>query len=224
MKKLFKKMIVLILTAVLLTLSLQSVQVQAAGMSYSKAMKMYSQARLGWIRNPRLVKITDDLRARSSWFGNDTGKSVYLHKIYCSDMSYWMCKDLNGDGVPEYLTVMPKGQLLILTIYNNKVKVLAVLQTTSVMPGVYYNRKNKTFTIAASITARLTSRNVYKIRNGKLYRLATLSDAVGQMNGYGYVPVNRYLNGKEVSKQEYNSYYQKYCKNMKYVRWFGNQE
>ena len=40
MKKLFKKMIVLILTAVLLTLPLQSVQVQAAGMSYSKAMKM----------------------------------------------------------------------------------------------------------------------------------------------------------------------------------------
>ena len=224
MKKLFQKMIVFILTAVLLTLPLQSVQVQAASMSYNKAMKMYSQAKWGWISNPRLVKITDDLRARSGWFGNDTGKSVYLHRIYCSDMSYWMCKDLNGDSVPEYLAVMPKGQLLILTIYNNKVKVLAVLQTTSVMPEVYYNSKNKTFTIAASITARLTSRNVYKIKNGKLYRLATLSDYVGQMDRYGYMPVTRYLNGKKVSKQKYNSYYQKYCKNMKSVRWLGNQE
>ena len=107
---------------------------------------------------------------------------------------------MSGDGVPEYLAVIPGGQLIILTIYKNKVKVLAVLQTTSIMPDVYYNRQNNTFTIAASITARLTSRNVYKIQKGKLYRLATLSDAIGQMNGYGYVPVNRYLNGKLVSK------------------------
>lgn len=130
-------------------------------------------------------------------------------------MSHWIRTDLSGDGVPEYLAVIPGGQLIILTIYKNKVKVLAVLQTTSIMPDVYYNRQNNTFTIAASITARLTSRNVYKIQKGKLYRLATLSDAIGQMNGYGYVPVNRYLNGKQVSKSKYNRYYKntvKICK------------
>ena len=119
---------------------------------------------------------------------------------------------------------MPNGQLIILTIYNNKVKVLAVLRTTVVMSDIYYNSQNQIFTIASSITARLVSRNVYKIRNGKLYRLATLSDAVGQMNGYGYVPVNRYLNGKIVSKKKYDSYYQKYCKNMRHIGWRQGQE
>lgn len=223
MKKIFQKIMILALAGILCLLPIHSIQ--AAPISYNKAMKIYSKALNSWIRTPRQVKITDDVRVRSGSdvFGNDIGKSVYLHKAYCSDMSYWMYEDLNGDGVPEYLAGLPNGQLIILTIYNNKAKVLAVLRTTAVMSDIYHNSQNQTFTIASSITARLVSRNVYKIRNGKLYRLATLSDAVGQMNGYGYVPVNRYLNGKIVSKKKYDSYYQKYCKNMRHIDWKRGQ-
>ena len=79
-------------------------------------------------------------------------------------MSMWMKKDLNADGIPEYLAYLPQGQMLILTTYKNKVKVLGVIQTTSwVGPSVYYNKKTNTFTITATINARTVSRNVYKI-------------------------------------------------------------
>ena len=72
MKRIFQKIIVVLLTAVLWILPVQSVQ--AAGMSYSKASQLYTEAQCRWIAHPRKVKITDDLRARSGWFGNDTGK------------------------------------------------------------------------------------------------------------------------------------------------------
>ena len=61
MKRIFQKIIVVLLTAVLWILPVQSVQ--AAGMSYSKASQLYTEAQCRWIAHPRKVKITDDLRA-----------------------------------------------------------------------------------------------------------------------------------------------------------------
>lgn len=200
-------------------------EAQAAKMSNKKAERMYRKALSSWITHPRKVKITDDLRARSGWSHNDTGKKVYVHKSYCSDMSRWIRKDLNADGIPEYITYMPEGQMLILTIYKNRVKILGVLQTSSwIGPDVYYNKKTNTFTITTTITARSVSRNVYKIRKGKMYRVATLSDYVGRvMNINGYQPISRYLNGERVSKKKYYKYYNKYCKNMRHINWTANQ-
>ena len=70
------------------------------------------------------------------------------------------------------------------------------------------------------ITARSVSRNVYKIRKGKLYRVATLPDL---MNIKGCQPIFRYLNGKKVSKNKYYKYYNKYCKNMSCINWTASQ-
>lgn len=177
-----------------------------------------------YTKYPKQVSITDDLRARSGYSYNDTGKMVYIHKSYCSDMSKWIRKDLNADGTPEYLTYLPNGQMLILTIYNNRVRVLAVLQTGWGGPDVYYNKKTNTFTVVSRINARTISRNVYKIRNGKLYRIATLSDYVGMvMNINGYQPIYRYLNGKKVSKTKYYRYYNKYCTGMQHIEWNASQ-
>lgn len=228
MKKLsnvMKKAIVFLLVLTMCMPCMVTNEVQAAKISYKKAERIYSKTLWGWITHPRKVKITDDLRARSGWSYNDTGKKVYIHKSYCSDMSMWIMKDLNADGIPEYITYMPQGQMLILTIYKNRVKVLAVLQTSSWSgPDVCYNKRTNTFTITTMITARSVSRNVYKIRKGKLYRVATLSDYVGMvMNIKGYQPIFRYLNGKKVSKNKYYKYYNKYCKNMRCINWTASQ-
>lgn len=227
MKKLKNLMKKLMLVLMMVTIGIPCIlnqEVQAAGMSDKRAEKLYSSTLCGWITHPKQVSITDDLRARSGYSYNDTGKMVYIHKSYCSDMSKWIRKDLNADGTPEYLTYLPNGQMLILTIYNNRVRVLAVLQTGWGGPDVYYNKKTNTFTVVSRINARTISRNVYKIRNGKLYRIATLSDYVGMvMNINGYQPIYRYLNGKKVSKTKYYRYYNKYCTGMQHIEWNASQ-
>ena len=208
MKKLsnvMKKAMLLLLVIAICVPCMELNEAQAAKMSNKRAERMYNKALAGWFTHPKKVKITDDLRARSGWSYNDTGKRVYIHKSYCSDMSMWIRRDLNADGIPEYITYTPYGQMVILTIYRNRVKVLGVLQTSSwIGPSVYYNKKTNTFTITTTITARTVSRNVYKIRKGKMYRVATLSDYVGMvMNIKGYQPIYRYLNGKKVSKKKF---------------------
>ena len=225
LKRMIKKVMIFLLIFALCVPAMELNNAQAAKLSSRKVDKLYSNALNKWISHPKRMKITDDLRARSGWNYNDTGKKVDIHRIYCSDMSMWMKKDLNADGIPEYLAYLPQGHMLILTIYKNKVKVLGVIQTTSwVGPSVYYNKKTNTFTITATINARTVSRNVYKIRKGKMYRVATLSDYVGMvMNINGYQPIYRYLNGKKVSKKRYYKYYNKYCKKMKYIKWTANQ-
>ena len=225
LSNLVKKVMLFLLIIALCVPCMGVNEAQAAKMSNKKAERIYSKTLCGWITHPRKVRITDDLRARSGWSYNDTGKKVYIHKSYCSDMSQWILKDLNADGIPEYITYMPHGQMVIFTIYKNRVKVLGVLQTSSwIGPSVYYNKKTNTFTITTMITARTVSRNVYKIRNGKMYRVSTLSDYVGMvMNIKGYQPVYRYLNGKKVSKKKYYKYYNKYCKNTRHINWTASQ-
>lgn len=225
MKKLTRKLILCLLIVCMCVPCMKVNEVQAAKISYKRAERLYANTLNRWISHPVKVKITDDLRARSGWNYNARGKKVYIHRSYCSDMSMWIRKDLNTDGVPEYITYLPQGQMLILMIYNNKVRVLAVIQTTSCGgTSVYYNKKTNTFTITAMINARTVSRNVYKIRKGKLYRVTTLSDYVGMvMNINGYQPIYRYLNGKKVTKSKYYKYYNRYCKGMRYIRWNANQ-
>ena len=222
-----KNFIVMLIIGVFIVSDMGTVAtVQAASMSYSKALRMYSKAEMKWLDRRTTKKITDDLRLRSGWGDfNTVGKKARLSHTYAlSDMSYYMCKDLNGDGVPEKILGLNGGQLLILTIHKNKVKILAFIQNTSVTPSIYYNKRNKTFMIAASINPRSTSRNVYKIRKGKLYRLTILSDYVCSMDKNGRMSVFRYINGKRTSKSRYRKYYKKYCKNMKLLRWKYSQE
>ena len=50
MKRIFQKIIVVLLAVVLWILPVQSVQ--AAGMSYSKASQLYTEAQCQWIAHP----------------------------------------------------------------------------------------------------------------------------------------------------------------------------
>lgn len=162
LKRMIKKVMIFLLVFTLCVPLMELNNAQAAKLSSRKVDKLYLNALNKWISHPKRMKITDDLRARSGWNYNYTEKKVDIHRIYCSDMSMWMQKDLNADGIPEYLTYLPQGQMLILTIYKNKVKVLGVIQTTSwVGPSVYYNKKTNTFTITATRLERKASR-----RNG----------------------------------------------------------
>ena len=88
-----------------------------------------------------------------------------------------------------------------LTIYKNKVKVLAVLQTTSIMPDVYYNRRIIHLRLLYYAALAYIQEMYIKYTERKTVPSVTLSDAIGQMNGYGYTH-HRYLNGKLVSKSK----------------------
>ena len=113
LSNLVKKVMLFLLIIALCVPCMGVNEAQAAKMSNKKAERIYSKTLCGWITHPRKVRITDDLRARSGWSYNDTGKKVYIHKSYCSDMSQWILKDLNADGIPEYITYMPHGQMVI---------------------------------------------------------------------------------------------------------------
>ena len=107
LKNLMRKLILILVVIAISVPCMMNHEVQAAGISGKRAEKMYNNALNRWIAHPKKVRITDDLRARSGYDYNDKGKKVYIHKSYCSDMSMWIRKDLNADGVPEYLAYTP---------------------------------------------------------------------------------------------------------------------
>ena len=109
------------------------------------------------------------------------------------------------------------GYMLVFTIYNNSiVRILSVFKTTGRgIPTIYYNKSKNTFAIVQLTSARTRARHIYRIRNGKLSRVTTIADSVGQMLGNGKVPVFYYVNGKKVSKTAYMKRYNAYVKHAK---------
>ena len=61
-----KNFIVMLIIGVFIVSDMGTVAtVQAASMSYSKALRMYSKAEMKWLDRRTTKKITDDLRLRS---------------------------------------------------------------------------------------------------------------------------------------------------------------
>lgn len=212
-KSVFTKGILGILAGLMLTAGVTGMDVQAARrISYSRAVTMYNNKMDYWARKYNRAKITYDLRDRSGWSCNDRGKMASIRSLYYSDYTKYVFKDVTGDRVPEAFFCNTRTRtMMVLTIYKNKVKLVGTFRVSEWSPDpVRYNKKNKTFIINTMITGRSISRNVFKIRNGKLSRVCTLSDYIGSMEPNGRCPVKYWVNGKRSSRAKYNSYYKKY--------------
>nr|WP_177295777.1 hypothetical protein [uncultured Blautia sp.] len=212
-KSFFTKGILGILAGLMLTAGITGTDVQAARrISYNRAVLMYNNKMDYWARKNNRVKITCDLRDRSGWSCNDKGKRISVRSLYYSDYTKYVFKDVTGDRVPEAFFCNARTRtMMVLTIYKNKVKLVGTFRTSDFYPDpVRYNKKNKTFIINTMITGRSVSRNVFKIRNGKLYRVCTLSDYVAPMEANGRCKVEYRVNGRRSSRAKYNRYYKKY--------------
>ena len=76
LKRMIKKVMIFLLIFALCVPAMELNNAQAAKLSSRKVDKLYSNALNKWISHPKRMKITDDLRARSGWNYNDTGKKV----------------------------------------------------------------------------------------------------------------------------------------------------
>ena len=74
LKRMIKKVMIFLLIFALCVPAMELNNAQAAKLSSRKVDKLYSNALNKLISHPKIMKITDDLRARSGWNYNDTGK------------------------------------------------------------------------------------------------------------------------------------------------------
>ena len=226
MKKVVAKLICFLLIINICIPCTGSKEVQAARISYNKAVRMYDNANEKWIDARKTVRVNYDLNEFATDRRRLRKKKVSIEKIYYGNNDYWMYRDINGDGIPEaifgYGAGGQKGQLMILTIYKNKVKLLGTFQATNcATPDFFYNNRNKTFMISAAVSPRVQVRYVFKMQKGKMKKIMTMADSVGQMNRFGKVPVWYYINGRQSSKKTYQKYYKRYCSKTKYLRYIG---
>ena len=214
-KSFFTKGILGILAGLMLTANVSGTEVQAAKrISYNKAVLMYNDKMDYWARKNSKARITYDLRDRSGWGYNDRGKRTSIRSLHYSSHTRYVFKDVTGDKVPEAFFCNTRTRtMMVLTIYKNKVKLVGTFRITDFdQDPIRYNKKHKTFIINTMITGRSVSRNVFKIRSGKLYRVCTLSDYIGPMESNGRCPRQYWVNGRRSSRSTYNRYYKKYCR------------
>lgn len=215
------KLIVVFLFSMVFLTGFQVKDVKAAGMSYNKAVMLYNNTVIGkWAKSGKKFKVTDDFRANGCWTAyNDVGKKVTLKPLYGDHVRY-IFKDLDGDKTVEALLYMP-GYVSVFTIKSGKVKTLAVIRTPKDFgaPDMYYNKGKKTFTLRNLVTSRSVTTKVFRFKNGKLTRLVTLGDYVGQMDTNGKIPHSCWINKKRASITKYKKYMKTYVDSYKKVRW-----
>lgn len=200
-----------ILAGLLLSTGTLAVPVQAAGISYQKAVRMYNNKMSDWGRRGVRVKINYDLRGRSGWKYNDCGKTFSMKTVYYDDLRY-IYRDVNGDNIPEAFYYSERARvMLVWTIYRGQVQLVGAMRTSYFGPQkLLYNKREKTFIVKTVITGRSVSRNIFKIKGRTLYINLTMSDYVGQRQSNGRIKVNYWIDGRSVSKARYQSYYNAY--------------
>lgn len=67
--------------------------------------------------------------------------------------------------------------------------------------------------------ARSVTTKVFRFKNGKLTRLVTLGDYVGQMDTNGKIPHTCWINKKRASVTKYKKYMKTYVDSYKKARW-----
>lgn len=207
----FIRTILGIMVGLFLSAGIPATPVQAAGISYQKAVRMYNNKLSYWGRNGTCLNINYDLRSRSGWKYNDCGKTISMKTVYDDNLRY-IFRDVNGDNIPEAFFYSERARvMLVWTIYRGKVRPVATMRTSYWGPQkLFYNKKDKTFIVKTYITGRSVSRNIFKIKGRKLYINLTMSDYVGQRQSNGKIKVKYWIDGKSVSKSRYRSYYKAY--------------
>ena len=208
----FIRTILGIMVGLFLSAGIPATPVQAAGISYQKAVRMYNNKLSYWGRNGTCLNINYDLRSRSGWKYNDCGKTISMKTVYDDDNLRYIFRDVNGDNIPEAFFYSERARvMLVWTIYRGKVRQVATMRTSYLGPQkLFYNKKDKTFIVKTYITGRSVSRNIFKIKGRKLYINLTMSDYVGQRQSNGKIKVKYWIDGKSVSKSRYRSYYKAY--------------
>ena len=208
----FIRTILGIMVGLFLSAGIPATPVQAAGISYQKAVRMYNNKLSYWGRNGTCLNINYDLRSRSGWKYNDCGKTISMKTVYDDDNLRYIFRDVNGDNIPEAFFYSERARvMLVWTIYRGKVRPVATMRTSYLGPHkLFYNKKDKTFIVKTYITGRSVSRNIFKIKGRKLYINLTMSDYVGQRQSNGKIKVKYWIDGKSVSKSRYRSYYKAY--------------
>lgn len=208
----FIRTILGIMVGLFLSAGIPATPVQAAGISYQKAVRMYNNKLSYWGRNGTCLNINYDLRSRSGWKYNDCGKTISMKTVYDDDNLRYIFRDVNGDNIPEAFFYSERARvMLVWTIYRGKVRPVATMRTSYLEPQkLFYNKKDKTFIVKTYITGRSVSRNIFKIKGRKLYINLTMSDYVGQRQSNGKIKVKYWIDGKSVSKSRYRSYYKAY--------------
>lgn len=216
-KKVCAKLLVVILICVMICPASGIENVRAASLSKDDAFEVYIYVLRKWLEQGVYVTVNNDI----SNYVTDTRKRpterIPLRTIFDEEEGYSTIEDLNGDGIPECVIgtgVGKPGYMLVLTIYKNSiVRLLSVFKTTGRgTPTIYYNKSKNTFAIVQLTSARTRARHIYRIQNGKLSRVTTIADSVGQMLGNGKIPMLYYVNGRKVSKATYMKRYNAYVK------------
>ena len=217
----FIRTILGIMVGLFLSAGIPATPVQAAGISYQKAVRMYNNKLSYWGRNGTCLNINYDLRSRSGWKYNDCGKTISMKTVYDDDNLRYIFRDVNGDNIPEAFFYSERARvMLVWTIYRGKVRPVATMRTSYLGPQkLFYNKKDKTFIVKTYITGRSVSRNIFKITGRKLYINLTMSDYVGQRQSNGKIKVNYWIDGRSVSKKRYQSYYKAYYRYQAAYSW-----
>lgn len=82
-----------------LSAGIPATPVQAAGISYQKAVRMYNNKLSYWGRKGTRLNINYDLRSRSGWKYNDCGKTISMKTVYDDDNLRYIFRDVNGDNL-----------------------------------------------------------------------------------------------------------------------------
>ena len=208
----FIRTILGIMAGLFLSAGITATPVQAAGISYQKAVRMYNNKISYWGRRGTRLNINYDLRSRSGWKYNDCGKNVSMKTVHCDNNLRYIFRDVNGDNIPEAFFYSERARvMLVWTIYRGQVQPVATMRTSYFGPQkLLYNKREKTFIVKTLITGRSVSRNIFKIKGRTLYINLTMSDYVGQRQSNGRIKVNYWIDGRSVSKSRYQSYYNAY--------------
>ena len=165
-----------------LSAGITATPVQAAGISYQKAVRMYNNKLSYWGRRGTRLNINYDLRSRSGWKYNDCGKNVSMKTVHCDNNLRYIFRDVNGDNIPEAFFYSERARvMLVWTIYRGQVQPVATMRTSYFGPQkLLYNKREKTFIVKSVETERMVVPIHFEGRNSNFfYNLANLCKFLG---------------------------------------------
>lgn len=217
-----KKLVVCFLMIMALFAVIKTDRVQAASISYNKAVGLYNKTVMNnWAKNSKKLTVTDDLCTTGGWSTafSKKGKKVSLKPLYTSDSVRYIFRDFNGDGTREALFGVD-GYIFLFTIQKNQVKAVATFYVGEAQYAqVFYNSKKKTFSISFLVTARSLSAGVYRLNKSKLTKVMTLGDYIEPANSSGTSKYNCWKNKTRVSASKFKSYKKTYLNEKMKLGW-----
>ncbi len=139
---------------------------------------------------------------------------------YKMKMNYFICLDINNDGVKELIVsnankataedwgYVYKEDALVFTVKNDKLKYLGHIYSCIDQKGLMYNKKYKGIIseMDAGSGGRAASYDIYNIKNNALKELYHCDWSYDALEGSGYYAVG----GKKTTEKKYQAYFKKY--------------